>query len=83
MNADNITTIRDLSKLAHQSHLKALIINSRTSEVVDWFEFENNFKFSELLDNTVEMIGRTPVGDFQKAIEEFTSLYSVEDLLKA
>jgi hypothetical protein len=83
LNPDKINTIRDLSALAQQTHLKALVINSRASEVVDWFEFENDFKFDELLRSAVEMIGRIPAGNFSAAIEELTKRYSLEDLSKA
>lgn len=43
LNPNNINTIRILSAVAQQTHLKALVINSQASEVVDWFESKNNF----------------------------------------
>lgn len=82
LNPDNIRAIRDLSKLAQQTHLKVLIINARSSEVIDWFEFENDFGFNGLLAGVIEMIGRLPEGDFSEAIEEFKARYTLEDLLK-
>lgn len=82
LNPDKIETIRTLSAVSQQTHLKVLIINSRADEVVDWFEFENNFQFDRLLENAVELIGRVSSGDFSAAIEEFTAQNSLEDLLR-
>jgi hypothetical protein len=81
LNPNNIDAIRTLSTASRQTHLKVLIINSRTDEVVDWFEFENVFQFDRLLNSAVEMVGRLPAGDFSDAIEEFTRQNSLEDLL--
>jgi hypothetical protein len=83
LNPSNIETIRTLSALSQQTHLKVLIINSQADEVVDWFEFENNFQFDLLIREVVDMIGRVSAGDFSATIEEFTEKYSLEDLLEA
>lgn len=83
LNPNNINAIRDLSILAQQTHLKALVINSQGDEVVDWFEFSNIFGFEALLTSAIEMIGKQEKeGDFPAAIEEFTNRYSLKDLLQ-
>jgi hypothetical protein len=82
LNPNNIETVRDLSALAQQTHLKALIINSQIGEVIDWFEFENDFGFDKLLLGAVQAIGQESPGEFGAAIEEFTHRYTLDDLLK-
>jgi hypothetical protein len=83
LNPHNPQTIRDLAMLAQQTHLKAVLISSPTSEVVDWFEFDNGFGFEKLLKGAVEVIGHEPSGKFSEAIDELSKRYSLEDLLKA
>jgi hypothetical protein len=61
--------------------LKALIINSQDSEVVDWFEFENDFGIDRLLQGAVEMMDQQISADFDATIEEFKQRYSIHDLL--
>ena len=83
LNPNNINAIRDLSMLSQQTHLKALVINSQASEVVDWFEFTNEFGFDALLTASVEMIGhQDSEGDFAAAIDELANRYSLQDLLQ-
>jgi hypothetical protein len=63
--------------------MKALIISSKSSEVVDWFEFRNDFRFDELLHGAVAAIGDELEGDFDLAMEEFKSTNSLEELLRS
>jgi hypothetical protein len=83
LNPNNIETIRDLVMLAQQTHLKSVLISSQTSEVIDWFEFENGFGFEKLLNGAVEATRHEPPGNFSEAMDELTKRYSLEDLMNA
>ncbi len=83
LNPNKIETIRLLSALAQQTHLKVLVINSRASEVINWFEFENEFGFDKVLMSAIAAISHDDCADFDEAIRAFQDQYSVQDLLNA
>lgn len=83
LNPNRVEVLKDLWALAHQTHLKALIINSRASEVVDWFEFENDYGFDGLLQGVMQTEPSDGLTDFDAAMAEFQQRYSVEELLNA
>ena len=62
--------------------MKALVIDSGTSEVCGWFEFENNFGFGDFCGLMARSIGHEPAGDFAAAMAEVTERYNTDDLLK-
>ncbi|MGH7195114.1 MAG: hypothetical protein ACREJM_16495 [Candidatus Saccharimonadales bacterium] len=82
LNPNRAETLKDLWLLARQTHLKTLIINSQASEVVNWFEFENNFGFDKVHESSMR-INDTDFTDFDAAMEEFKQLYTIEKLLDA
>ena len=81
LSAHSSETIALVSALGQQTHLKVLIVDNSTSQVCDWFEFENNFGFDAFCAVMAQSIGHEAVGDFKEAVAELTSIYSTEDLL--
>ena len=81
LNPSKLETIQLLSALGQQSHMKAMIVDSGSSSVCDWFEFENTFGFGDLCGVMAESIGHEPSGDFQAAVGEVMEKYSLQDLL--
>jgi hypothetical protein len=81
VNPNHVEALKDLYLLTNQTHLKALIINSQTSKVVDWFEFENNFGFDRPLDLAMKFESEHEFADFEAAMEEFQERYSIGELL--
>lgn len=81
VNPHESELIRMMSALGQQTYMKTLIIDSITSEVSGWFEFENTFGFSEYCGAMAQSIGHEPAGDFQAAMAEVMERYTTNDLL--
>ena len=61
--------------------MKALVVDSTTSKMCDWFEFENIFGFDRLCAGISKAIGHETPGDFQAAMAEVLDTYTTDDLL--
>jgi hypothetical protein len=81
LNPHHPGTIELLQQVGAQTHLKVLIIDSLTSEVVNWFEFENVYGFDRMANGLRLIATRSPPGDFERAQQAFMDENSVEDLL--
>jgi hypothetical protein len=81
LNPHNADIIRLVSALGQQTHMKALVVNSDTGQLCDWFEFENNFGFRDFCGIMAQSIGHEPAGDFQAAMAEVMEQYTTADLL--
>ena len=83
LNPNRVEVLKDLWALAQQTHLKALIINSLASEVVDWFEFQNEYGFDGLLQGVMQAESSAEPANFDATMEEFQQRYTIEELLNA
>jgi hypothetical protein len=81
LNPNSVETIRLVSSLGNQTHLKALVIDSTSSSIRDWFEFENVYAFDQFCAAMAQAVGHEPVGNFSAAVQEVTAKYSTQDLL--
>ena len=81
LNPNSIEAIRLLSAAGLQSHLKVVIVDTLSSAVLDYFEFENVYGFDRVVEVAASSIGHEPVSDFALAQQEVVSQYSMEDLL--
>lgn len=74
-------TMELLASLGQQSHLKALVVNIATNEVVDWFEFQNVYGFADSSALITDLVRNEAPGNFGAAVQEAMSLYDTPDLL--
>jgi hypothetical protein len=66
---------------ANQTHFKLVVINNQTAEVAAFVDYENVFRFDELVSAMALAIGHEPEGDFARATEYVVNNYSVPALL--
>lgn len=81
LNPHHPGTIRLLEQVGAQTHLKALIVDSLTSEVVNWFEFENVYGFDRMANGLGLMTRMMRGGDFELAKQAFMKENTTEELL--
>lgn len=67
LNPQKMETIRLLSSLGLQPHLKVIIFDSERDCLRDLLEFENVFAFQDFVGTLAQVIGSEPEGDFSKA----------------
>jgi len=77
-NPELLMPFRDL---AQQSHWHVFILDSNGEER-RWFEFQNNFRLGEAIQNTLQVAKDIPTMNFNLAKDHYELLYSVEDLLQ-
>ncbi len=80
LNPFEMGTIRLLSGVAQQTHLKVLIVDSYNSEVVGFVEFENNFDLGKFATVISQVVGTEPVADFAQTQEAVRKEFSLEVL---
>ena len=68
--------------LARQTHWHVFVLGAG-NEVLNWFEFRNNFKLEGLLERTEEVADRFSCKDFGLAKREFEACCSLDDLFDA
>ena len=82
LNPQKIETLRLVSSVAKQTHLKLVIINNETGEVGGFIDFDNVFGFNELASAMAIAIGHEPEGDFGSAMQHVMNTMTVQDLLE-
>lgn len=80
LNPFNMDTIRLLSNVAQQSHLKVLIVDSYNSRVEGFYEFKNNFRMDDFVSGISRAIGNEPVADFKATQAAMRNEFTVEML---
>ncbi len=80
LNPFNIDTIRMLSALGQQSHLKVVPIDSLSNEAVGFFEFENVYGFDHFAGGIAQVIGHEPVADFAATQAALRVEFTLEEL---
>jgi len=81
VNPNDMGALRLLSAAGNQTHFKLVIINSMTSAVTAFIDFENTFELGEFAAAMTTLIGHEEVGDFPAASAYVMDHMSVEDLL--
>jgi hypothetical protein len=80
-NPNEEWTIRVLSELAQQTHLKAVVRDSLSGETVDWFEVESNFGMDAFVSSMAACVGHEPQGDFLMAQQQSMRDHDINALL--
>lgn len=82
LNPYEMGTIRLLSSLGQQTHLKVILYDSEENHLRDMIELENIYGFSDIAGKIAQVIGHEKEGDFLKAQQELMNRYTIDDLLK-
>jgi hypothetical protein len=69
-----------LSAVANQSHLKAIVIDSSSGEVVGFYELENDFDFGRFAENMSKIAYKGPEANFALTREALRLEFSLKDL---
>jgi len=80
MNPSHRDSLEMIEALANQKFLKAIMVDSDTSEVIAVAEFENDHVGNELV-QAMRSVSAAPSKSFQRAVSELMDELSVEDLL--
>ena len=80
LNPFHADTIEMLSALGRQTHLKVVILDSIDSEVVGFYELDNNFRFDRLAAGLSKLIRQEPVADFSATQAALRREFSLEQL---
>ena len=73
--------LRPFYDLARQSYWHVFLVDGQGREV-NWFEFDNNFRVREALDNLVEATKRMSCEDFDQAKAQYNSMYTMRQLFE-
>jgi hypothetical protein len=73
-------TLDLLSAVANQSHIKAIVIDSSSGEVVGFYELENSFDFGLLAENMSVVADKWPEANFALTREALRLEFSVKAL---
>ena len=73
-------TLDLLNAVAKQSHIKAIVIDSSSGEVVGFYELENDFDFDSLAESMSTVADKWPEANFALAREALRLEYSLKDL---
>lgn len=80
LNPFEMGTIRLISGVAQQTHLKVLIVDSISSEVVGFVEIDNTYDMGKLAAGIAETVGNEPVADYRATQAAMRAEFSLEDL---
>jgi hypothetical protein len=81
LNPENIGTFRLIASAAYQTHFKLVVVNNQSGEVAAFVDFENVFRFDDLVANMAAAIGYEPEGDFSAATEHVMKNFTIAGLL--
>jgi hypothetical protein len=73
-------TIDLLSAVAKQSHIKAIVIDSSSGEVVGFYQLKNEFDFGHLAERMSIVADKWPEANFSLTREALRLEYSLKDL---
>jgi len=73
-------TLEWLGAASEQSHIKALVIDSTSGEVVGFYEHKNDFDFDHFVESMSKIADKGPAADFALTQEALRAEYSLEDL---
>ena len=80
LNPFDLGTIHLISGVAQQTHLKVLIVDSYSSQVVGFFEFDNTFGMGKFAVGIAQTVGNEPVVDFSATQVAFRKEYSLKEI---
>jgi hypothetical protein len=81
LNPQNIATTHLVASAANQTHFKVVVVNNQSGEVAAFVDFENVFRFDDLVANMATAIGHEPEGDFSAATEHVMKNLTIAELL--
>jgi hypothetical protein len=81
LNPQNIGTFRLVASAANQTHFKLVVVNNQNGEVAAFVDFENLFRFDELVLAMATAIGHEPEGDFGAATQYVMNNLTISELL--
>jgi hypothetical protein len=81
LNPQNTGTVRLIASAANQTHFKLVVVNNQSGEVAAFIDYENVFRFDELVSTMTTAIGREPEGDFGAATQHVMNNFSISELL--
>jgi hypothetical protein len=81
LNPQNIGTFRLIASAANQTHFKLIVVNNQNGEVAAFIDFENVFRFDELVSTMAIAIGHEPEGDFSAASQYVMNNFTIAKLL--
>ena len=73
-------TLELLTAVANQSHIKAIVIDSSSGEVVGFYELENNFDFGSFAENMSAIADEAPEANFAVTREALRLEFSLQYL---
>jgi hypothetical protein len=81
LKPQNIGTFRLIASAANQTHFKLVVVDNQNGEVAAFIDFENVFRFGELVSTMATAIGHEPEGDFGAATQHVMNNVTVAELL--
>lgn len=81
LNPQNIGTFRLIASAANQTHFKLVVVNNQSGEVAAFIDYENVFRFDELVSTMATAIGHDPEGDFGAATQHVMKNFTIPELL--
>jgi hypothetical protein len=81
LNPQNIGTVRLIASAANQTHVKLVVVNNQSGEVAAFIDYENVFRFDELVSTMATAIGHEPEGDFGAATQHVMNNFTIAELL--
>jgi hypothetical protein len=81
LNPQNIGTFRLVASAANQTHFKLVVVNNQNGEVAAFIDFENGFRFDQLVSTMATAIGHEPEGDFGAATQHVMDNHTVAELV--
>jgi len=80
LDPHEMETIKLLSSLSQQTHLKVIVCDSLNERVKGRIEYENEFGIEQVTMAVIKSIAHEPDGDFELAKEQFRREQSIESL---
>jgi len=80
MNPTNRDTLTLLDLTSRQKELKVVVLDSAAGEILDFFMFENDFRFDRLIEPVEKIIQQGTSCDFRLAMLEFQRQYPTQKL---
>lgn len=81
LNPQNIGTYRLIASAANQTHFKLIVVDNQSGAVAAFIDFENVFRFDELVSTMATVIGHEPEGDFDAATQHVMNSFTIGELL--
>ena len=78
LDPHEMETIKLLSSLSQQTHLKVIVCDSLNERMKGWIECENKFDIEQVTMGVIQSIAHEPEGDFELAKEQSRREQSIE-----